>query len=144
MESGIQLPWKWTVRFSPEHVPSLIWQEVSWRRGMAAQVQLLFLMNSEAWSHLQGSTAGWGGRILLYCNSCIFFTCGCKGHRIERIQKYSTCYVKKLTARVCFSQDSYKVKVLFHTKCCESTLKKLVLMEENFLCFFSPSGNEYA
>lgn len=53
-----------------------------------------------------------GGRILLYGSNCVFFTCGCKGHRIERIQKYSTSYIKKLTARVCFSQASCKVSVL--------------------------------
>lgn len=47
--------------------------------------------------------------VLLCCSNYVYFTCECEGHRIERIQKYSVSYVKKLTARVCFSQSRFGV-----------------------------------
>lgn len=48
------------------------------------------------------SSGGRGGRGGFCCTVATAFSS--QGHRIERIQKYSTSYVKKLTARFCFSQ----------------------------------------
>lgn len=99
------------VRFSSEHT-----QEVSWGWEIATEVQFLFKWREQLGRFCLGQQQGVSGRILLYFGSCVFFTCLCKGHRTGRIQKYSTSYVKKLTAGVCFRQASYIVRVLSEKK----------------------------